>query len=222
MEKIPLGPMPYMSVMPTVLVGADVDGKPTYMTAAWATVACMVPPMVCVAINRERYTAKGIDQNGTFSLNVPSVDQVIPADYCGIVSGDREDKSGVFRSFYWETRDRTPGRRVPGQHRVQAVLFRGLREPRPQGRGGRGDLRRPVLYDRRETGYHEDQPDRLRPVHLFRCGQPGRESVLGRKEVPEGVRTGISRSMVPVHPGGSGGSTANSPVVLVATDLEDS
>ncbi|MFA5295501.1 MAG: flavin reductase family protein [Methanoregulaceae archaeon] len=100
MEKIPLGPMPYMSVMPTVLVGANVEGKPTYMTAAWATVACMEPPMVCVAVSKARYTAKGIDQNGTFSLNVPSVDQVIPADYCGIVSGSREDKSGVFRSFY--------------------------------------------------------------------------------------------------------------------------
>jgi flavin reductase (DIM6/NTAB) family NADH-FMN oxidoreductase RutF len=52
MEKIMLGPVPYMSVMPTLLVGTNVKGKPNFMTAAWATVACMAPPMVCVAINK--------------------------------------------------------------------------------------------------------------------------------------------------------------------------
>lgn len=100
MEKITLGPMPFMSVMPTLLVGANVKGKPNYMTAAWATVACMVPPMVCVAINKSRYTAKGIEENRTFSLNVPSEHQVVVTDHCGLVTGSREDKSGVFRSFY--------------------------------------------------------------------------------------------------------------------------
>ena len=100
MDKIALGPMPYMSVMPTVLVGANVNGKPNYMTAAWATVACMAPPMVCVAINKIRYTAKGIEENKTFSLNVPSETMAIETDHCGLVSGSQEDKSGVFRSFY--------------------------------------------------------------------------------------------------------------------------
>ncbi len=100
MDKIAIGPMAYMSVMPTLLVGANVDGKPNYMTAAWATVACMAPPMVCVAVNKARYTAKGIDENKTFSLNVPSVGQGIETDHCGLVSGAQEDKSGIFRSFY--------------------------------------------------------------------------------------------------------------------------
>ena len=100
MEKITLGPMPYMSVMPTVLVGANVQGKANYMTAAWATVASMAPPMVCVALNKARYTVKGIEENKTFSLNVTSTEQVIETDHCGLVSGANEDKSGVFRSFY--------------------------------------------------------------------------------------------------------------------------
>ncbi|HQA81616.1 MAG TPA: flavin reductase, partial [Methanoregulaceae archaeon] len=77
MEKVALGPMPFMSVMPTLLVGATVKGKPNYMTAAWATVACMAPPMVCVAVNKGRFTARGIEENQTFSLNVPSVHQVV-------------------------------------------------------------------------------------------------------------------------------------------------
>jgi flavin reductase (DIM6/NTAB) family NADH-FMN oxidoreductase RutF len=104
MEKVMLGPMPYMSVMPTLLVGANVKGKANYMTAAWATVACMAPPMVCVAINKARYTAKGIEEHKTFSLNVPSAPQVVEADYCGIVSGAAEDKAGVFTSFYGKLR----------------------------------------------------------------------------------------------------------------------
>jgi len=100
MDKITLGPMPYMSVMPTLLVGADVKGKPNYMTAAWATVACMAPPMVCVALNKTRYTVQGIDENKTFSLNVPGSKQVTETDHCGLVSGAHEDKSKVFESFY--------------------------------------------------------------------------------------------------------------------------
>ncbi|MBN1166460.1 MAG: flavin reductase family protein [Methanospirillaceae archaeon] len=100
MDKITIDPMPFMSVMPTLLVGANVSGKPNYMTAAWATVACMAPPMVCVAINKIRFTVQGILENKTFSLNVSSADQVIKTDYCGIASGKNEDKSGVFHSFY--------------------------------------------------------------------------------------------------------------------------
>jgi len=100
MTKTTLGPMPYMSVMPTLLVGANVKGKANYMTAAWATTACMAPPMVCVALNKARHTVAGIEENKTFSLNIPSAKETIETDYCGIVSGNQEDKSHVFSSFY--------------------------------------------------------------------------------------------------------------------------
>lgn len=100
MDKVQLGPQPYMSVMPALLVGANVKGRPNYMTAAWATVACMAPPMVCVAVNHARHTAKGIEENGTFSLNIPSAKQIVETDYCGITTGARADKSKVFESFY--------------------------------------------------------------------------------------------------------------------------
>ncbi len=100
MDKAQLGPQPFMGVMPTMLVGANVNGKPNFMTAAWATVACMSPPMVCVAINKARHTLKGIVENGTFSLNVASAKQMVEADYCGITAGGRSDKSKVFQTFY--------------------------------------------------------------------------------------------------------------------------
>jgi len=124
MEKIPLGPMPYMSVMPTLLVGANIRGKPNYMTAAWATVACMAPPMVCVAINKARHTAKGIEENKTFSLNVPSVKQVVETDHCGLVSGAKEDKSGVFRSFYGKLKTAPMVEECPVN--IECILFKSV------------------------------------------------------------------------------------------------
>ena len=124
MEKRTVGPMPYMSVMPTVLVGANVKGKPNYMTAAWATVACMAPPMVCVALNKERYTVKGIQENKTFSLNVPSVHQAVETDHCGLVSGSKEDKSKVFRSFYGRLKTAPLAEECPVN--IECKLFRSV------------------------------------------------------------------------------------------------
>jgi flavin reductase (DIM6/NTAB) family NADH-FMN oxidoreductase RutF len=124
MEKIPLGPMPYMSVMPTLLVGANIKGKPNYMTAAWATVACMAPPMVCVAINKARHTAKGIEENKTFSLNVPSAKQVVETDHCGLISGAQVDKSMVFRSFYGKLKTAPLAEECPVN--IECTLFKSV------------------------------------------------------------------------------------------------
>jgi flavin reductase (DIM6/NTAB) family NADH-FMN oxidoreductase RutF len=124
MDKIKLGPMPYMSVMPTLLVGANVKGKPNYMTAAWATVASMAPPMVCVAINKARYTEKGIEENKTFSLNVPSAHMVVKTDHCGLVSGAQEDKSGVFESFYGTLKTAPMAKECPVT--IECTLFKSI------------------------------------------------------------------------------------------------
>ncbi len=124
MSKITLGPMPYISVMPTILVGANVQGKANYMTAAWATVACMTPPMVCVAVNKARYTAQGIEENRTFSLNIPSARQVVETDHCGLVSGSRESKSGVFRSFYGRLRTAPMAEECPVN--IECRLFKSV------------------------------------------------------------------------------------------------
>ncbi len=88
--------------MPVLLVGADVDGKPNFCTIAWSGVACAEPLMISVAIRHVRHTLKGIEQNGTFSINVPSIELVKQADYCGIYSGAKVDKVAAcgFKIFY--------------------------------------------------------------------------------------------------------------------------
>lgn len=96
MSKVQLGPKPFLLPQPAVLVGTVVDGNPNFMLAAWCGVANHTPPMVTVAVRPCRHTEAGIEANGTFSLNIPSTELVMKADYCGIVSGKRTDKSSVF------------------------------------------------------------------------------------------------------------------------------
>ena len=102
MSKKKLGPQTLLYPMPAVLVGAVVDGKANFMTAAWCSIACLKPPAISVAVNTARHTLKGIKQNGAFSINVPSADLVKEVDYCGIYSGSKRDKSTVFRIFFGE------------------------------------------------------------------------------------------------------------------------
>ncbi|WP_054032342.1 flavin reductase family protein [Desulfatitalea tepidiphila] len=104
MKKIKLGAQTFVYPMPAFLIGADVAGKANFMTAAWSGIANSSPPMATVALQHHRHTLKGIKENGTFSINVPSVDQVRETDYCGIVSGARKDKTRdcAFEVFYGE------------------------------------------------------------------------------------------------------------------------
>lgn len=95
MKKVALGAQPLVYPMPAFLIGADVDGKANFMTAAWSGIANSNPPMITVALQHHRSTLKGIKQNGAFSINVPSVEQAVETDYCGIISGSKEDKVAV-------------------------------------------------------------------------------------------------------------------------------
>lgn len=92
MKKTLMGPTTLIYLMPTLLVGANVDDKPNVMAAAWSGIANDVPPMISVAIRHRRHTLKGIRQNMTFSVNVPSADLVVETDYCGVASGSKVDK----------------------------------------------------------------------------------------------------------------------------------
>jgi len=102
MSKVTVGPQTWIYPMPSLLVGADVDGKPNFMAVAWGGIANGEPPMISVAIRHIRYTLKGIRQNMTFSVNVPGCDLVRETDYCGIRSGAKVDKTEVcgFNVFY--------------------------------------------------------------------------------------------------------------------------
>ena len=102
MDKIKFGPQTLLYPMPAVLVGANVNKKPNFMTAAWCGIAAYKPPAITVALHKDRYTLKGIRENGTFSVNVSSSDMVKKTDFCGVYSGKKTDKSQIFKTFYGE------------------------------------------------------------------------------------------------------------------------
>lgn len=98
--KISLGPVNSLYPMPTVLVGANVNGKPNYITIAH--VGIMDLQSVSLGMAKTHFTNAGIRENGTFSINFPSAEMVEITDYCGIVSGREVDKGRLFRHFYGE------------------------------------------------------------------------------------------------------------------------
>lgn len=99
-DKKAIGARTFLYPMPTTLVGANVDDRPNYLTVAFCGIVQAKPAMISVALGRNHHTNAGIRENGTFSVNIPSRHMVELTDYCGIVSGKKVDKSGLFETFY--------------------------------------------------------------------------------------------------------------------------
>jgi flavin reductase (DIM6/NTAB) family NADH-FMN oxidoreductase RutF len=99
MEKIKIDNNAFVYPMPMVLVGAVVNGKVNFMAVGWVSRVNFKPPMIGVALGAH-HTNKGIEEQKVFSVNVPGISMIEKTDYCGLVSGNRTDKSGLFDIFY--------------------------------------------------------------------------------------------------------------------------
>ena len=89
MAKIEIAPERVYYPMGCSLVGANVGGKPNYLTVAWFTMVHPKPPYVMVTMNKVHYTNSGVKENGTFSVNIPSAEMAEVTDYCGLVSREQ-------------------------------------------------------------------------------------------------------------------------------------
>lgn len=98
MHKIALKPIYnfYAAPHPAIIAGTFVDGKPTYNTLGDFGILCAYPLHVYIASVESHFTNLGIRTHGTFSVNIPSTEQLIKTDYVGSVSGHKVDKSLVF------------------------------------------------------------------------------------------------------------------------------
>jgi flavin reductase (DIM6/NTAB) family NADH-FMN oxidoreductase RutF len=97
--KVPVYPMPVM------IAGTHVGGKANFLTVVWFTMVNFKPPTIAIVLNKGHYTNKGIYENRTFSVNVPSTELLKATDYCSVVSGFDHDKSKVFGIFYGTLKD---------------------------------------------------------------------------------------------------------------------
>ncbi len=102
MTKTKIEPGPFALPMPVALVGAETDGKANFMPAAFMGIVNYKPAMIACGLSANHHTCKGMEMNKTFSLNIPTVSQAQITDYCGLVSGAKEDKSGLFAVFNGE------------------------------------------------------------------------------------------------------------------------
>jgi len=96
--KISLGVNNCLTPTPTILCGANVNGKPNYNTIAW--IGIMDRALISLTMERTHFTNQGIKENGTFSVNIPTSEMIVETDYCGYVSGEKVDKGALFESFY--------------------------------------------------------------------------------------------------------------------------
>lgn len=100
MDKITIDRNSFVYPMPMVLVGAVVNEKANFMAVGWVSRVNFNPPMIAVALGKMHYTNKGIHKNKAFSVNIPGMDLMEKVDYCGLVSGEKSDKSQLFEVFY--------------------------------------------------------------------------------------------------------------------------
>lgn len=94
--KKSLGAAIHAMPAPVWVVGSyGKNGEPNIMTAAWGGVCCSSPPCVAVSLRKSRLTYDNILENKSFTINIPSKQYAVEADYVGNVSGKNSDKFTV-------------------------------------------------------------------------------------------------------------------------------
>ncbi len=88
-----------LNPLPVALVGTLINGRPNY-----AVIGYMSPfdfgKHVFFSLYKKRYTRIGIQENKTFSVNIPSEEMIKEVVICGSKSGRDVDKSQLFHNFY--------------------------------------------------------------------------------------------------------------------------
>ncbi len=88
---------------PVTIVGALVNGKVNFLNVAHVGILnAGAPHLISLGMGKPHYTNIGIRANKTFSVNILSHDRIIEADYVGLVTGSKVDKSEVFDTFFGE------------------------------------------------------------------------------------------------------------------------
>lgn len=79
---------------PAVVIGTMIHEKPTWLLAGH--IGIIGHDRILVSLFNKHYTNQGVEATGRFSVNVVDEALLPRADYVGIVSGAKTDKSEVF------------------------------------------------------------------------------------------------------------------------------
>jgi flavin reductase (DIM6/NTAB) family NADH-FMN oxidoreductase RutF len=93
MPKKMLHPETMLFPLPAVMVSCQRgNAKPNIITLAWVGVVCSEPPMVAIAVRKNRFSFDIIKDSREFVVNVPTQQQLKATDFCGTKSGRDTDK----------------------------------------------------------------------------------------------------------------------------------
>jgi len=81
---------------PTVLVSAAHQGRRNVMAAAWAMAVDFEPGKVAVVLDKQTWTRKLLEAEGSFVLNVPCAAQVDLVQTVGNTTGRERDKFAAY------------------------------------------------------------------------------------------------------------------------------
>ena len=99
MAKVKTGILPFP--VPICITGTMINGKANYATyGSFGLLSPRPETYIYIGSQGSRYTNTGIKENGYFSVNIPSEEQMQKTDYVGLVSGRNTDKSTIFNSFF--------------------------------------------------------------------------------------------------------------------------
>lgn len=94
MSKKNIGATLALYPSPVIVVGAMVNGKPTWTLVAHA--GTVAHSHLMISLVQAHYINKGIKENKVLSVNVVDESWLKEADRMGIVSGNKADKSDAF------------------------------------------------------------------------------------------------------------------------------
>ncbi|OON93947.1 MAG: hypothetical protein ATN31_04800 [Candidatus Epulonipiscioides saccharophilum] len=95
-----IGPVVALYPTPVTVVGTVIDGKVNWINIAH--IGLISHDRIMLSMNRSHYSNHGIIINETLSINLVTEDMLVWADYVGVYSGTKTDKSKVFEYYNGE------------------------------------------------------------------------------------------------------------------------
>lgn len=93
MKKLNFKGSVMLNPTPVVLITSkNKAGKLNIFTVGWVSTVCTKDPIIAIGVRPERLSYEYIKESGECVINLPTRNMVKIVDYCGVVSGKKEDK----------------------------------------------------------------------------------------------------------------------------------
>lgn len=97
MEKVRLGSKSSLYPYPVTIISTEVEGKPNFMNLGFVGIVNANPGMVAMGVGKHHYTTDALKEGTVFALAIANEEMLLKADWVGIRSGFKVDKSKTFK-----------------------------------------------------------------------------------------------------------------------------